>query len=296
MNYILIVNSLAGKGVGQIKFENIKEKTAKLGVVKSYLSSSLLESKGVIAKNRDWLDAVIFAGGDGTFREGVKVLSELNLDVPLGFLPMGSGNDFVRSLGIPSNLERAIDLISKKHMRQVYNCKLNDTFFINVASVGLDAAIVERQKKIKKRIAGPLSYVISVFIEIFSFKNKKYNLIIDGLDKGGDYMLIAIANGKYYGGGMKIAPDASPYKSDFQVLALKQIPRILTLFIFPMIYFGWHPSLWCVESWCGKSVEIRVDQMVPINLDGDTENGDTITIQKNELYRPKIYLSDSQDS
>ncbi len=296
MNYILIVNSLAGKGITRAKFEEIKAKTAKLGTVRAYLSNSLSESKRVIAESKDWLDAIIFVGGDGTFREGVKALSEFNINAPVGFLPMGSGNDFVRTLGIPSDLNRALDLIAMKNTRQVHDCKLNDTFFINVASVGLDAAIVERQKKIKKRIAGPLSYVLSVFVEIFTFKNKKYNLIIDGVEKGNDYMLIAIANGKYYGGGMKIAPEASPYKRDFQILALKQIPRIMTFLIFPMIYFGWHPTLWCVENWRGKSVEIYIDQIVPVNLDGDTEKSDKLIIQKNTAFRPKIYLSDSPKS
>ncbi len=293
MRYLLIVNSLAGKGISVAKHESIKLRIAELGEVKAYLSDSISESKQVISDNKSWCDSVIFVGGDGTFREGVKALSELKIDVPVGFLPMGSGNDFVRSLGIPRDFERALDLIAKKKTRQVHDCKLNDNYFINVASVGLDAAIVERQKKIKKRVAGPLSYVISVFIEIFTFKHKKYNLIIDGVDKGSDYMLIAVANGKYYGGGMKIAPDASPFKNDFQILALRQIPRVLTFFIFPMIYFGWHPSLWCVESWRGKSVEIYIDQAVPINSDGDTANGDEVKIKKNTAFLPKIYLSDS---
>ncbi len=292
MNYLLIVNKWAGKGLGAAALTEIKQKMEQFGEVKEYLSTTAKDSEQVLKEYRNWLEAVVFVGGDGTFREGIRMLTELQLNVPIGLIPMGTGNDFVKSLHLPRALDDVLTVIKDGVVRDVHDCNLNDNTFLNVASVGLDAAIVARQKSIKQRISGPLSYVVSTIITIFKYKKVRQRLIIDDVDYGDDYMLIAIANGKYYGGGMKIAPAASPYDEDLQIIALRSVPKILMLLIFPLLYFGVHTRLDCVKSWRGRKVEVSLDEQTEINLDGDIEMAQKIVATKNSKTRPKIYLSD----
>ncbi len=293
MKYLLIVNKSAGKGIGAAALQDIKTKMQQYGEVKDFLSSTPDDTKQVLKRNADWLDAVVFVGGDGTFREGIRMLDELSIDAPIGLVPMGTGNDFVKSLGVPQRLDEVLAVIKDGAVKNVHDCRLNDSTFLNVASVGLDAAIVERQKEIKKRIAGPLSYVVSTLVTIFKYKKVPQKLIIDGVDYGDAYMLIALANGKYYGGGMKIAPDASPFDETLQIIALKSMPKIFMLILFPLLYFGIHTRLNCFQTWRGHYVEVILSEESAINLDGDIERASQIKVSKNQQTRPKIYLSDS---
>ncbi len=296
MNYLLIVNSLAGKGIDQTTAQAIKAEMVKFGAVRDYLSQSAAQTRQIIEQQRDWFDSVVFVGGDGTFREGIRMLTQLKIEVPIGLIPMGTGNDFVKSIGVPRELSAGLQVINKGAPKIVHDCKLNESTFLNVASVGLDAAIVARQKQIKKRISGPLSYVVSTIIGIFKYKKTKQRLTIDGVDYGDDYMLVAVANGKYYGGGMKIAPQASPFERQFQIIALRSVPRIMMLLIFPLLYFGIHTKLDCVKTWHGEVVEIETPTAVEVNLDGDIEMAKKVVMAKNWQTCPKIYLSDLSDS
>ncbi len=293
MKYLLIVNKLAGKGIGRAALDDIKQKMQQLGEVKDFLSTKPHDTARVLQQYRSWFDAVVFVGGDGTFREGIRMLTELSLDVPIGLIPMGTGNDFIKSLGIPRQLDEVLAVIKAGAVRDVHDCQLNDSTFLNVASVGLDAAIVARQKEVKKHISGPLSYFISTLISIVKYKKTPQKLIIDGVDYGDDYMLIAIANGKYYGGGMKIAPDASPFDEALQIVALKSIPKIFMLLLFPLLYFGVHTGLSFIKTWRGNCAEVILNKESTINLDGDIELASQIKVTKNSETRPKIYLSNS---
>ncbi len=290
MNYLIVANELAGKGVTREDLFEIEQKIQRFGEVKAYLLCSKDETKDIIDKQRDWLDALVLVGGDGTFREGIRLASELKVDVPVGLIPKGTGNDFVKTLGIPQELDSAIALIKTGYCKKVSAYQINDSSFLNIASIGLDAAIAANQKEIKKRIAGPLSYAISTIVTVLKHKRIKHKITIDGNPYEGDYMLVAFANGKYYGGGMKIAPQASPFDDSLQVVALKTVPKILVLLLFPMLYFGIHTSLWCIEIGRGKTIQIETEQVVAVNMDGDITNAKTINIKKNDAMSPKIYL------
>ncbi len=292
MNYLIIANSQAGKGITKDNLNEIKHKIQQFGEIKAYLLSTKEETKSIIDSQRDWYDALVFVGGDGTFRECMRIAANLEIDVPIGLIPMGTGNDFVKTLGIPQNLDQAIALIKAGNSKSVSTYHINKSVFLNIASVGLDAAIAARQKEIKKRIAGPLSYVISTIATVIKHKKIKHKLIIDGEVYDDDYMLIAFANGKYYGGGMKIAPAASPFDDNLQIVTLKSVPKILILLLFPMLYFGIHTSLWCIRINSGKTIRVEADQVVAVNMDGDITFSKNIEISKNEAMRPKIYLSD----
>ncbi len=290
MNYLIIANSLAGKGINQETLAEVASKLQQYGKVKAFLLNTKKDTKITLKDQRDWSDAVVFVGGDGTFREGIRIVSELQLDVPIGLIPMGTGNDFVKSLGISSNVNQAIDIIKTGNCKTIYAYNINNNTFLNIASVGLDASIVANQKEIKKRISGPLSYVVSTIISVIKNKKIRHKLIIDGNDCGDNYMLISFANGKYYGGGMKIAPSASPFEDDLQVVALQHVPKILILLLFPILYFGLHTSLWCIKTWRGQEIEVQIDEQVAINLDGDIDYAPKVKITKNDKIAPKIYL------
>ncbi len=211
-------------------------------------------------------NTVIAVGGDGTVNEVVNGVGDK--DITVGVIPAGSGNDFARTLGMPLDLAEAMHCILQGKRKSIDIGTVNGERFVNVASVGFDARVVMETNGIKHRIKGPLAYVIGVFKALATYK--PYDMELDtghGIMKK-RAVLIAVANGIFYGGGMKVAPDAILDDGLFDVCLVEGISRLRILRLFPLIYSGRHLLRKEVEYF--RAREIRID--CPggyINSDGE---------------------------
>lgn len=221
---------------------------------------------------------IIVAGGDGTILAIVNALD--GYSISLGIIPCGTGNDFARSNGINLNSEKAIsDILDHCITRKINIGKCNGFHFLNVASVGIDAAIVQRTKKVKKWVSGPLAYLISSIIEIIWYTPLEVTLTIEGESYQRTVELVAIANGKYYGGGMMIAPMADSTDGYFDVVMIRSMKKLRLIRLLPTLYSGSHLRESEVEIFKSKRIQIDFSSPQDLNLDGELSRTNHVSIE-----------------
>lgn len=178
---------------------------------------------------KDGYFAVIAAGGDGTVNEVANALQGSN--TALGIIPLGSGNGFAYHLNIRRDFNKAIDIINQAHITTIDTGSVNGRFFVNVAGMGLDAAVAFKTKTNKKR--GFLPYLKQSLIEGLKFKKLHLQISTAGKSWSGDYAMAVIANGSIYGYNFAIAPSAILDDGVFDVLLVKYIPLWKYVFLLP---------------------------------------------------------------
>ncbi|QZY55074.1 diacylglycerol/lipid kinase family protein [Crassaminicella profunda] len=269
MDILFIVNPVAGKGNCDFVIGKIKEQMDFFHIPYKIKLTTRKNEAEEIAKDAviKGYEKIVAVGGDGTIYEVVNGM--IGSSASLGVIPSGTGNDFVRTVGIPNDLEKALNVIAYGKKVQIDCGKVNDRYFVNVASIGLDAEIVKETENIKKYLSGSWAYMGGLLKTLFSYKHKRVNMNIDGSKKNKNITLVAVANGKYYGGGMKIAPMADIKDGDFQVCIVDKISKFKLMRVFPKIFSGEHVHYDEVDMHKGKQVKIKSDEHLSINLDGD---------------------------
>ena len=229
------------------------------------------------------VDRIVVAGGDGTTSEIASGLLELKSSAErprLGLLPLGSGWDLARSLGLPRTLDAALAVISRGHARQIDagRVELQDGFgedrssyFVNEVSAGLSGVTVERVGSSAKRIGPRLGFVVGAVGAILSHRPFSARVEIDGdrVHEGPISMVVA-ANGKFFGAGMKVAPNAEVDSARIEVVLVRglSVPRLLANL--PSFYLGRHGDHPGVSFHSAKTLEvIPVLGSSPVDVDGE---------------------------
>lgn len=269
MEILFIVNPVAGKGKSNSVVKNIKEKMMAFNVPYKIKMTTRKKEAEEIAKNAvcNGYKKIVAVGGDGTIYEVVNGI--VGSKALLGVIAAGTGNDFVRTVGIPNDLEEALKTIVYGKTRAIDCGKVNNRYFVNVASIGLDAEIVKETENIKQYLSGSGAYIGGLLKTLFTFKYKDIHMNIDGMKKKKNITLVAVANGKYYGGGMKIAPMADIEDGDFQVCVVDKVSKLKLMGVFPKIFSGKHVHCDEVGLYKGRQVNINSQESLSINLDGD---------------------------
>lgn len=183
------------------------------------------------------VDTVIALGGDGTVTETAQGL--WHTATALGIAPAGTGNDFIKSVGTPKNWKDALDFILTHPARPVNTGVMNDRFFMNVCGAGFDVMVLDYALDAKKRLSGIWPYLYGVIRAIKTFKPFQMHIEVDEntvLD--GKYMICSIANGRYIGGGIPIAPLADVTDGVFDVFVVDAVPRWKIPFYLPSLMMG----------------------------------------------------------
>ncbi len=270
MKHLFIVNPEAGKGKGSRYIEEIKD------LFKSRNDEYIIEitefpghATHIAKRYSEVRDLIIYSvGGDGTLNEvlnGIDVNSN-----SLGIIPAGSGNDFFRSISGISEKNILARTINGKE--QYFDLgTVNDIFFLNVASVGIDAEVVQNSEKFKKIpfIPGLFAYIMGIFFTVFKFRSSNLKINIDGNEFLRRTLLLAVANGKYYGGGMKLAPRADLQDGYFDIYHVDNLSPLKILLLFPKLIKGTHENLKEVSYFKGKNVRILSDNDISLNIDGE---------------------------
>lgn len=267
---LFIVNPIAGDNRANNPIPLIEETMIRENINYEIVQTTRPKEATEITENSP-CTKVVAVGGDGTVNEVAKGLIRRKFGI-LGIIPGGTGNDLSRSLEIPSDLKEALDIIIKGDTVKIDTGLAEGKEFVNIASVGFDADVVYTANKIKDRIKlkGKLAYILGVLSTLLSYKKKQAIIDIDGVIYNRNVLLLAIGNGKYYGGGMKIIPDASLYDGDLHICLVKDISNFKLLFLFPTIFTGEHIKLIkYVEILKGKQVKIDLLEGGYLNLDGD---------------------------
>lgn len=279
MSILIACNPKSGSGEGIVVGKKLLDHLKSLSYQVDFLQSESKEHlQSALIESACKYDLIFICGGDGTFRDSIAAIQDSNYDVPLALVPAGSGNDFAKSFGIKGELSDLAEtyLKSKESLVQVTKC--NEESFINVFGVGIDTAILERRLTFK-RLKGSLAYLCASLITLFRYRPRLYRITLDNEVLEDRYYIITVCSGKYFGGGMMIAPDADIYSNYFQVVMMRKSGLFQLLNAFINIYKGTHVKLPYVQSYFSGTVKIELlDGEEYYNLDGD------IFTEKTALY------------
>jgi YegS/Rv2252/BmrU family lipid kinase len=198
--------------------------------------------------------------------------------VELAIVHRGTGGDFVRTFGIPHDIEQALDVVrdgstslvdlGRATLRTWAGAEVT-TWFANIASAGMSGAIAKRVNETGKALGGKLSYAWSTIAVFARWRNAQVTVSVDGEERSGAMYDVIVANGRYLGGGMKICPDAEPADGLFDVLLIGDISKRDLVMTLPKIYRGTHLPHPRAELLRGARVSIDAPIALPVQLDGE---------------------------
>jgi YegS/Rv2252/BmrU family lipid kinase len=225
---------------------------------------------------------VVAVGGDGTVNEaanGLVRLHERGEPAPeLAVLPRGTGRDFVRTFGIPGKLDEAIRIARDGEAREIDAGRAEYrawdghdavTYFANVASAGMSGAVAQRANTTSKALGGKASFLAATLAVFAGWKPGEMEVEVDGERRAGLLYDVLVANCRFLAGGMKMTPDADPTDGVFDVLLIGDITRRDLALTLPKVYRGTHLPHPKAELLRGRTVTIRADSTVPVELDGE---------------------------
>jgi diacylglycerol kinase (ATP) len=269
--FALIVNPVAGSGRAQERAAIAAKGLRGDGhTVEELMGSTAVETARLIDTARDQVDGVIVCGGDGMVHLAVQHLA--GRGTPLGVIPAGTGNDAARSWGIPlDDPLAALDVIrtgvpKPMDVGLVRGEAGQERWFVQILSSGFDAIVNERANAMRWP-RGPMRYNLAMLAELPRFRPVEFRLVVDGVVEEVTAMLIAIANGPSYGGGMLVCPDASYTDGLFDIMVLEPIGKIRFITLFPRVYSGRHVEHPKVRVLRGR--QVRMEGVAPTYADGE---------------------------
>ena len=222
----------------------------------------------------DGLRIVAAAGGDGTVNEVANGLA--GTDTTLGVLPIGTMNVFSKEHNLPEKLEDAWAVIRAGSQRQIDLLAANDTHFIQLAGVGLDAQVVKETPWESKKNLGPLSYLISA-AQIAARTPPKLLIEAGGRVSEGSFVLIG--NGRYYGAKLVLFPKARVDDGLLDVLIFKNIGYLDIAKYLAGVLIGRHTGMDGVEYFQVSEATVRSEQEVPVEVDGELSGALPVTFR-----------------
>lgn len=175
---------------------------------------------------------VLVAGGDGTVDSVVNHMKNMNIDIPVAILPVGTANDFAKFIGMPQEVEAACEQIINSKVMKLDLGKINDRYFVNVASTGLFTDVSQKTDVNLKNTIGKLAYYIKGIEQLPSFRKLKVNVDSNEASFHGDMFLMLVFNGQT-AGNFKLAYKARVEDGLLDVIIIKagMLKDIITLFI-----------------------------------------------------------------
>lgn len=180
----------------------------------------------------DTYSYILVAGGDGTVDTVVNHMKKLNIDLPISVLPVGTANDFAKFLGIPQEVDKACEQILNSKPRNIDIGKINDKYFVNVASTGLFTDISQKTSITLKNTMGKLAYYVKGLETLPNFKKLKIKVSSKEASYDGDMFLMLVFNGQT-AGNLKFAYKAEIDDGYLDVIIIKAgvIIDMISLFI-----------------------------------------------------------------
>jgi YegS/Rv2252/BmrU family lipid kinase len=238
---------------------------------------------------KDGRNFIIACGGDGTINEVANGILLSGVDAELGILPSGTGGDFRRTLEMPDEPREAARALRKGKTRTIdvgkvsfqdFKGKPASRFFLNVSSFGLAASIIQRVKSSTSLdwlpvdvVRGPASFALSTLQEVLGLDTTKVRIKIGGRpERSLTTVNFCVANARYFGGGMKIAPKAKLTDGCLDVVNIGDMKSAKIILNVYTLYRGTHLTLPEVKSTRAKRIEARPlneEHKIMIEVDGE---------------------------
>jgi diacylglycerol kinase (ATP) len=292
--YGFIVNKVSGNGRTLKIWDQIERKLKEKNIFYCVRFTQKSKHATILVQeliNKENATVIVAVGGDGTINEVINGLVGMN--IPLGIIPAGSGNDFSRGLGIPLKHDEALERILSGKPKIIDIGYVNSTYFCTVAGIGFDGEVAQKTntslyKKILNFIrVGQISYIISAINVLLRYKPIDITLKIDKkLYNIPKVWLIAVANLPFYAGGLVICPKAESNDGLFNICIVQGMSKWKFLCTIPLVFKGNHISSPSIQIIKGKELEIYPSTQLLVHGDGEVigETPARIRIEPNALY------------
>lgn len=276
----LVANPLSGGGKGKKYLALVEEHLQQKGVSYTLLISTFA-TESVALGRRCKEDAACTSigvlGGDGTFNEVITGVGDCTK--PIGFIGAGTGNDFIRAACLPKDPIEAVDIILAGHTRAIDVLDCGSRRCLNVLGTGLDVELLMRAIKYRRFFKNSLSYYFSLIVTLFTYKDRTFTFCLDGGETHTvTGMLLSVANGRYCGGGLPVAPIAEISDGYIDFVVIKKINRLRLPYLFAKFLKGKLLTIKDVSFYRCKSLTMDVSPALPLNCDGELINDLPISV------------------
>lgn len=263
----LVLNPAAGRGGAEARRAHIARFFEERGVEPIWHMTEGPGHAGRVVRGLPDGSLAVAVGGDGTVHEVASAC--VGRDRVLGVLPAGSGNDYVKALGVGTDLDRALELLVAGGVRAVDAGEVNGVLFNNGLGIGFDAEVAAGVAVAPAYLGGPGRYVWSVARLLWGFKCHEAVLRVDGRVIEAETILIAAALGTTYGAMFRLAPAAKLDDGLFDVIWSEKVSRGEVLRLVPAALKGTlleHPKVHMARA---REVEVELAEEVPAHVDGE---------------------------
>ena len=276
MKHLFIVNPAAG---GSDKTEEVRARVVSVFAqrpedeVELYVTRAPLDATEKIrAEAADGRELRVYAcGGDGTFNECAAGVAELSNAAVCPF-PTGTGNDFIRMFGAEKELFRDLEALVDGTVHPIDAIDCNGRWSVNICSVGIDARIGTNVHKYTELplLGGSAAYVVSAAVEMFRGIARPMRITSGDFRGEGEYTLVCVCNGRYYGGGFNPSPDARPDDGELDMFIVKKVSLLQFASLIGKYSAGRAGELTkLVTHLRGQEITIEFDGENVVNLDGE---------------------------
>jgi diacylglycerol kinase (ATP) len=216
---------------------------------------------------------LVVIGGDGTVNEVVNGVAGTEAEIAV--LPGGTGQDFGRTHGIPSRFEEAVRVALGGATRTIdlgrVECEGSPSrLFANVGSAGMSGAVARRANSMTKALGGRATFFYALTREFLAWQNTRVTVELEGgVRREGPMHDVIVANGRYHGGGMKLAPDARQEDGAFDVVLIGDVSKLDFVTTAPKLYSGRYLSHPKVELLRSSTVTVEAAEPLPLEVDGE---------------------------
>lgn len=259
MKYIFILNSFTLK----TEVEKIKRRIEEYCTRENMefiieINSEEVSTESIVAKYRDQKNILLAVGGDGMVNRVLNGIA--GTDNILGIIPLGSGNDFYKSV--------------EKDLKEYYNTcdliKINDRHFINVACFGIDADVANKKGEVTSKLIPKSQRYNASLLKTFSqYKCRNLEIEINGETLSGEYTTVAVCNGVYYGNGYKISPNSNPTNGLLDVYVVDKVNKLRMVNLILKMKEGNHLNEKEVHHYQTNKMIIKSPTSFVANIDGE---------------------------
>jgi len=212
-------------------------------------------------------DLIVSAGGDGTHHYVINGLHKS--EIPLGLLPMGTGNDYARGVGMPKDVGAAAAALLTGHVREIDLAQSGAGMYGCIAGVGFDSIVTGYANKHARWLSGSLAYIWSLLCCMREYRPQQLEIIADDASYSGNVLFAVVGNNSSYGGGIRLAPRAKLDDGLLDVCIVPFISRLELLCWVPRAYRGEHLNHPRIKYLQARKITLRAASRMELFGDGE---------------------------
>ncbi|WP_234570606.1 diacylglycerol/lipid kinase family protein [Rhodohalobacter sp. 614A] len=283
-----IINPAADRHRSAKNAEWLRQEASKLWKNHEIVIADKRDSlSGLARKKSKEFDVIVACGGDGTISQIVNGLAKTS--GTLGVLPIGSGNDFVKSIGLKKSLTECLKVLHQNHTTKIDLIRYEGDiqgWCVNTIGIGIDgwANFYAHQTSWLK---GRITYYYGALKAILKFHGSEMQIKSHNDEEKNNFLMITACNGKWEGGSFLVAPDADLQDGELDILTVKKVPQLLLLAY--LLRFRWGPAKWMKGVEKSRTTNLEISSAVPLAVHRDGEHLGTdirklkLTVEKNSL-------------